>query len=382
MTPTLTATEGERQDIRKTIAVANDRPGITFAGIVLAGSYESPDNAFSALLPRPLVPIAQTPLVTYALRWLEASGPQHLTVCRNSRSRSAVSTVWPVWTSMHLSFVEDTTPRGPAGCVRDAAMLSTAETIVVVEGSIVPTTDLDAVLNAHRNSNAALTVVVHQEANRASGTVGATPVGIYVFERRILGLISPVGYQDIKEHLIPALRNKQERVLAHVAESVSPRVINAETYLAVNYWMMEQIPTHFSPLPWEPLPGNGRIIAHPSATIDADATIVGTALIGPEVTVGPGVLIVGPTSIDAGSHIDAGAVVCRSVIWKGCAVGSHAFVDYAVIGDHGVIEPRQTVEREVKLPAKGRGTLKTPVPRSHGSVPSTSPARAIDLAVR
>ena len=364
--------------------IAIDRGGrTTFAGIVLAGSYESPDNAFSALLPRPLVPIAQAPLVTYALRWLSSAGPEHVTVCRNTRSRSAASAVWPLWTSMQLSFVEDTTPRGPAGCVRDAAMQSAASTIVVVEGSIVPTTDLDAVLDAHRNSNAALTVVVHQEVNRATGTIGATPAGIYVFERRILGLISALGYQDIKEHLIPALRNRHERVLAHVAESVSPRVINAETYLAVNFWMLGQIPTHFSPLSWEPSPGNGGLMAHPSAAIDASATIVGATLIGPGVRVGPGALIVGPTSIDAGSHIEEGAVVCRSVIWKGCTVGRQSFVDYAVLGDSSVVAPGQTVEREVKLPTKIRGErVKTPALRSEGPVPSTSPARAIDLAVR
>jgi NDP-sugar pyrophosphorylase family protein len=261
--------------------------------------------------------------------------------------------------------------------------MSTAETIVVVEGSIVPTTDLDAILEAHRHSNAALTVVVHQETNRASGAVGTTPAGIYVFERRVLGLISPLGYQDIKEHLIPALRHKGERVLAYLAQGVSPRVINAETYLAVNYWMIEQIPTCFNPLTWEPSPVNASVVAHPSATIDSEATIVGAVLLGPGVSVGPGALIVGPTSIDAGTHIDAGAVVCRSVIWKGCSVGRNSFVDYAVIGDAGVIEPGETVEREVKLPSRTRRErLSIPVHRSEGPVPSPSPARAIDLAVR
>jgi NDP-sugar pyrophosphorylase family protein len=384
MTPTFTVIEGARHGSRRGVAADGERGRTTFAGIVLAGSYEAPDNAFSALLPRPLVPIAQTPLVTYALRWLSSAGPEHIAVCRNTHSRSAVSAIWPLWTSMRLSFVEDTTPRGPAGCVRDAALLSAASTIVVVEGSIIPTTDIDAVLDAHRHSNAALTVVVHQEANKATGSVGATPAGIYVFERRILGLISAVGYQDIKEHLIPALRNRQERVLAHVAQSVSPRVINAETYLAVNYWMLEQIPTRFSLLPWEPPTGNGgSIMAHPSAAIDPAATIVGPTLIGPGVTIGPGALIVGPSSIDAGSHIEAGAVVCRSVIWKGCTVGRQSFVDHAVIGDSGVIAPGQTVEREVKLPTRVRGErVKTPTRRSEGPVPSTSPARAIDLAVR
>jgi mannose-1-phosphate guanylyltransferase len=383
MTPLSTAIEGPCRDVRKAVTVEGASGRTTFAGIVLAGSYESPDNAFSALLPRPLVPIAQTPLVTYALRWLTSAGPDHVTVCRNTRSRSAVSAAWPTWPSMRLSFVEDTTPRGPAGCVRDAAMLSAASTIVVVEGSIIPTTDLNAALDAHRNSNAALTVVVHQETNRATGTVGATPAGIYVFERRILSLISAVGYQDIKEHLIPALRSRQERVLAHVAQSVSPRVINAETYLAVNYWMLGQIPTHFNPLSWEPSPGDGGIMAHPTAVIDSSATIVGATLIGPGVRIGPGALIVGPSSIDAGSHIEEGAVVCRSVIWKGCTVGRRSFVDSAVIGDSGVIAAGQAVEREVTLPTRVRAErLKTPTPRSEGPVPSPSPARAIDLAVR
>jgi hypothetical protein len=52
---------------RVTSVVADET--VTLVGIVLAGSYQGADRAFSDI-PRPLVPIAQAPLISYALRWL------------------------------------------------------------------------------------------------------------------------------------------------------------------------------------------------------------------------------------------------------------------------------------------------------------------------
>ena len=42
-------------------------------GIVLAGTYQWGDSTFETLLPRPLVPVAQAPLISYTLEWPDGS---------------------------------------------------------------------------------------------------------------------------------------------------------------------------------------------------------------------------------------------------------------------------------------------------------------------
>ena len=48
--------------------------------------------------------------------------------------------------SMQLDYLEDATPRGPAGCASDAAMNHTAETFIVVDGTVIPDFDLSLLL--------------------------------------------------------------------------------------------------------------------------------------------------------------------------------------------------------------------------------------------
>ena len=53
-------------------------------GIVLAGTYQWGETAFESLLPRPLVPVAQVPLISYTLEWLRDGGVMDATICANS----------------------------------------------------------------------------------------------------------------------------------------------------------------------------------------------------------------------------------------------------------------------------------------------------------
>ena len=43
-------------------------------GVILAGQYAWKDSRFDALCPRPLLPVANQPLVSYALLWLAEGG--------------------------------------------------------------------------------------------------------------------------------------------------------------------------------------------------------------------------------------------------------------------------------------------------------------------
>src|SRR5204862_956512 len=193
-----------------------------------------------------------------------------------------------------------TTPRGPAGRARDAAMETDGEIFVVVDGSLIPAVDLEAVLADHVGSGAAMTAVVHEQPGgyAASGRRIA-PAGIYMFSRCAFEAVAAAGFQDIKEHLIPALRRRHQRVSAFVANEISPRVIDAETYLAVNHWAIEQIPVRPGRFAAADAVVVGQVAAHPSASVHPRAQIIGPAVLGPGVAVGPYATIVGPVSLGA-----------------------------------------------------------------------------------
>lgn len=354
------------------------------AGIVLAGTYRSTDRAFAGSLPRPLLPVAQIPVVAYVLRWLRDGGVTRATICSNSGSRAIGGCVGGGSDlRMQIEYLEDPTPRGPAGCARDAALAHSADTFVVADATVIPDLDLADLLEAHRTSKAAVTAVVHHAA-RGCGYDGriVAPAGLYVFARRALEAVPAFGFQDIKDHLLPLLQRRRERVAAYRSPQFCPRVLNAETYLAVNHWMIERIPALPGAFePWQPATRSGEIIAHPSADVHPTARIVGPALVGPGVSIGARALVVGPTSLGADTRVADGAVVCRSVIWSGANVAEGAFVDGSVVGSGVTVAAGAALHGEIRVNRTETGESRL---RLLPRVPPLRPAPAgsvVDLAI-
>src|SRR5262245_11728024 len=123
-------------------------------GVVLAGTYHWSNSSFEDLLPRPLV--------TYAMRWFRDGGIPRVTLCANSASRAVRSILGGgSRLTMSIEYHEDWTPRGAAGCVRDAASRSDADTLVIADGTAIPAVNIGLLLDDHRSARAAVTIVVH-----------------------------------------------------------------------------------------------------------------------------------------------------------------------------------------------------------------------------
>jgi NDP-sugar pyrophosphorylase family protein len=297
--------------------------------IILAGSHHWSGSLFERLAPRPLVPIALAPLISYSLDWLARGGVRRATICANGTTPAIESTLGDVMgAELELDYYKDATPRGAAGCLRDAALRAESDTLVVTDGTAIPTVDFAELLASHRASGAAMTAVVHREG-APSGP--PTPAGTYVLARRILRHIAETGFQDIKENLIPKLRRAGERVVAHESSRFCPHVFNAQTYLAVNQWMLQRLALEDA--------GTGRLLVHPTACVEPGARLVGPVQLGAGARVQAGATIVGPTSIGPESNVGRNAMVGRSVVWSRCALGDGAMVHGCVVGDDAVIFP-------------------------------------------
>ena len=131
--------------------------GMPVQGIILAGVHSWGHGALERVTCRPLLPIASRPLLTRVAEWLGEAGVKEACVCGNSDTpllRGCLRGGENV--GLKLRYYEDEMPRGPAGCVHDAAMLCSEELLVVVEGTIVPRVDLSAVLRSMLKANLCL----------------------------------------------------------------------------------------------------------------------------------------------------------------------------------------------------------------------------------
>jgi mannose-1-phosphate guanylyltransferase len=309
-------------------------------GIVVAGAYPS-GSVLDSLVPRPLLPIAQQPLITYALRWMHAGGIKHVTICANSAARSIRSRLGRAALGMGIDYLEDWNPRGAAGCVRDAGERTAGDTFVVADGTALPVSGLDELLEAHFVSEAVLTLVVGADA-----TGRLCPTGIYAFDRRAFAHVPADGYQDIKERLIPRLYEAGETVVTHVTAAVAPRVVNTDSYLALDAWAVERL-VHDPQLDpafraW------GDAVIHESVRVHPGARLLGPMLLGAGCVVASEATLVGPLSLGVGVSVGRRAVVSRSVVWDGCEIADDALVDRSMLAEGVRVEPGRSVFASVR----------------------------------
>jgi len=248
-----------------------------------------------------------------------------------------------------LEYYEDITPRGPAGCLRDVVAESGAQTQVVADGSHIPPFDLNALLAVHRSSNAAMTVVL-TSYDPASGLNDGRlrPVGVYVVEARALQEIPPTGYRDIKEGLIPALREAGEPVLPYVVHDPDYRLSDLAGHLATQEYILGRV--RRGDLIAADYTRIGDAFVHVRARVDERARLLGSCLIGPHARVEGDAIVIGPTVIGSHCRIESGAVVSRSSLWDSSTVFADAQVDGAVLAYGVRVRPHGRVCHTVVLP--------------------------------
>jgi NDP-sugar pyrophosphorylase family protein len=151
---------------------------------------------------------------------------------------------------------------------------------------------------------------------------------LYVFDRRALNEVPRTGFQDIKEMLVPRLRRAGALVTTFLTEHPTPRITSADSYLAVNGWMLEQLVRVERALPG--YTQHGELRQHAAAVVDPGALLLGPVLVGPRSRIGRATLI-GPTVVGAECVVADGALLSRSILWDDVRVGEGANVDRCIL---------------------------------------------------
>jgi mannose-1-phosphate guanylyltransferase/phosphomannomutase len=186
-------------------------------------------------------------------------------------------------------------------------------------------------LEQHSSSQAELTVVAYSEPTRHDVSGVLNPVGIYVVNRRALELVPARGFSDIKEHLVPRLYHSGARVLVHHTSGPIPRVLDGQSYLAVNAMAIECLVDGRAAPAGYVL--KGETMVHADATVTPDAVLAGPILIGPGAQIRAGAVVIGPTSIGTDAVINEGALVSRSAVWRRSSVAAGTVLDSCILGD-------------------------------------------------
>jgi NDP-sugar pyrophosphorylase family protein len=310
--------------------------------MVLAAGLGTRLRPLTETIPKPLVPIANRPLLEYTFALLARAGVRetilnthHLPEIFETGLRGLDAS----GLALHLS--RERRILGTAGGLKRAESFLGGETFLLLNGDFLVDIDLRQVLEFHKNQGAAATMVLVPDQH--AGVLGVDPdgairrfiqpvlqdepadrlscgfTGIHVLEPEIFRLIPANKPWEINRQVYPDLIARGRRVSGFVHRGYWREAGSPAGFLAANREVVGGRAGGLSPRP-----GAG-------ASTLAGATCQAPALVGNGVRIGAGVEIGPETVIGPEARIGDNARLRRSVILEGTDVPAGADCDGEVL---------------------------------------------------
>jgi mannose-1-phosphate guanylyltransferase len=376
---------------------AHDQPFILYRSsfipsvmqaVILVGGLGTRLQPLTLTTPKPLVPLANRPVIEHVVRWLAAHGVDEVLLA--TQYQAAAFERWlRFWRAQPATIpvraIEEPEARGTAGAVGHLAHLLHGTT-VVVNGDNLLNLDLSAMRRAHVASRAAATIatdavndvtgrgvvasdahgrVVAFQEKPAPGAALANTVntGVYLLEPSALATIPSDRVASFERDVFPALIGGEQIVGAWQSRHVWIDTGTPGGYLRAQAAVLNGAAS----MPAGEPCASGWCEDH--VTIDSAAQVVRSAIgfgamlaaeseidrsvIGRECHVLPEARIVASAVWD-GSTIERRADICDSIIGRQCFIGAGAQLAAAVLGDGCVIGAGAVLPPGTRLAPRAR----------------------------
>jgi NDP-mannose synthase len=199
--------------------------------VILAGGKGSRLAPYTTVLPKPLMPIVDTPILEIVLKQLKRSGFDDVVIAVGHLA-SLIRTYFGDGSELgiRISYAHESTPLGTAGPLANIDTLT--ETFLVMNGDILTDLDYADLVKHHRDSGAIMTIATHKRTVKidfgvleiVDGAVSkyvekphldyVVSMGIYVMEPRVRSFIKQGEYLDLPD-LVRMLLTSGEQVKAY-----------------------------------------------------------------------------------------------------------------------------------------------------------------------
>jgi mannose-1-phosphate guanylyltransferase len=306
-------------------------------------------------VPKPMVPVANRPVMEMILRLLARDGMREVvtnlhwfpeTIESRFGDGSALG--------IELDYIHEPELTGTAGGVRAAREFLTAEggPFCVLAGDALTDIDLNALVDAHRRNGGIATlttkrvsnvseygVVVTDSEGRVSGFQEKPDPSealsdlancmIYVFEPEIFDYYPDPDPVDFALDVFPALLEHDVAFHVHVTDAYWNDVGSLPEYLQGNLDVV--VGAVGVEAAGELVDGDAEGALGPAVESS------GKLLIGEGATIEPGSRLDGPVVVGPGSVVGAGAQIRESVLLPGAEVPADALVAGAIVGRRGAL---------------------------------------------
>lgn len=315
--------------------------------MILAAGYGTRLRPLTENIPKPLVPVMNTPLILHNLLYLKKYGISEVIINTHYLPEMIPDylgdgTKW----GLKLQYSEESDILGTAGGILKARDFLSDDTFVVMNSDILIQTDLADAISCHRENNALGTMIVSNRPDTSRyGVVGLDNDSLV---RRITEQVGS-NRDDLIPTVFLGIHILEPEIFNYFPQSTAPTCINADVYpQAINsggriigymqrsgYWNDLGTPGDYLAAHWDILDGKSIQIAakHDPPHLHSSARVIGPVHIGSGVTIDAGA-VVGPYCV-LGDRVRVGenSRISKSIIWENVDIPKDTQITGSILAD-------------------------------------------------
>jgi lipopolysaccharide/colanic/teichoic acid biosynthesis glycosyltransferase/NDP-sugar pyrophosphorylase family protein len=338
--------------------------------VVLAGGPSS-SKRFLGVSLKPLLPVANRPLVEYVAAVFLAAGVEHLLISVDGSAVEVANQLEEHFRRSPLQvecIVQKTVP-GTGGSLKELEERLRDNAFWVASGDLFLNADLRQMLAFHQERSTVATVgamhfrplpweleQVEVDTNRDVKAIHRLhpmqnkrsvfrPAGLYLFEPEVLDLIPTDSYFDLQEQLFLLLAERKTPAAVWHIKGYCRRIFSAADYLLANREVLLKQGAETG----EEFPHLPEAFGHYRPEISPTAVLLDPLVIGSATRVGEGVILMGPTAIGDQCEIESDAVLNECVVMPRARIGRGARLDHCILGEGAQVEDGAVLRDTVVL---------------------------------
>lgn len=338
--------------------------------VILAGGFGTRLRPLTINFPKPMIPVANLPMMEHGIRLCEKHGFRDLLAMLHYspeviKRHFESGQNWDV----KISYLKPEADFGTAGCIRFASQGEQHhwlkdEPFLVISGDVLTDIDLKKAWNFHKEKNAAATLVLSRSTNPLSygvvivddngrvirflekptwGEVFSDTIntGIYILSPDVVGQI-PEGQEfDFSKNLFPKMMQLGMPIYGYVANGYWKDVGDLTEYRTAHIDILEGVINVAQP--GQPLKDNPDVIVGDNCQIEPGVKFEGRSIIGKNCHIASGAIIT-QSVIGPNTNIGSGASIRKSVIWERTTIGPEVQLREAIVGRSVKIGARARIE--------------------------------------
>jgi len=309
--------------------------------VLMAGGKGSRIRPLTLSRPKPLIPVANRPMIEYIVEKIKKSNSNELIVTLSYLKNQIKALLQKDYPEMNITYSVEKKPLGTAGGVKQASK-HINDTFFVLSGDVLVDVDLNKLLDFHNEKKALVTMVLTRVPDPSHFGIATlnnedqiikflekpssqerfsnlANTGTYILEPEIFDYIDAEnGEMDFSKDIFPQLIEEKAGIYGFIFDGYWNDVGRPKTYLQANYDVLNK---KITPEP-------------PGKKLKEGVGRLGDIWSGKDVKIDEKVRIIGPVTIGDGS-----------VIERGCTVGKNT-----VLGENTYLEKNSTIKGSVIFP--------------------------------